>query len=146
MGSGFGKDGNMERTFVMLKPDALQRGLAGEIIKRLEGKNYRIQRAQTMQLDPALLREHYNHVVNQPFYPDMEAYMTSGPVLAMIIEGEDVIRGVRMLMGATRFEEALPGTIRGDLAGSTTKNLIHGADSPENAETEIRRFFGEGKA
>ena len=136
----------MERTFVMLKPDALQRGLAGEIIKRLEGKNYRIQRAETMQLDPALLREHYSHVVNQPFYPDMETYMTSGPVLAMIIEGEDVIRGVRMLMGATRFEEALPGTIRGDLAGSTTKNLIHGADSPENAETEIRRFFGEGKA
>lgn len=136
----------MERTFVMLKPDALQRGLAGEIIKRLEGKNYRIQRAETMQLDPALLREHYSHVVNQPFYPGMETYMTSGPVLAMIIEGEDVIRGVRMLMGATRFEEALPGTIRGDLAGSTTKNLIHGADSPENAETEIRRFFGEGKA
>ena len=136
----------MERTFVMLKPDALQRGLAGEIIKRLEGKNYRIQRAVTMQLDPALLREHYRHVSDRPFYPEMEAYMTSGPVLAMIIEGKDVIRGVRMLMGATRFEEALPGTIRGDLAGSTTKNLIHGADSPENAETEIRRFFGEGKA
>ena len=136
----------MERTFVMLKPDALKRGLAGEIIKRLEGKNYRIQRAQTMQLDPALLREHYRHVSDQPFYPEMEAYMTSGPVLAMILEGKDVIRGVRMLMGATRFEEALPGTIRGDLAGSTTKNLIHGADSPENAEIEIRRFFGEGKA
>ena len=136
----------MERTFVMLKPDALKRGLAGEIIKRLEGKNYRIQRVQTMQLDPALLREHYRHVSDQPFYPEMEAYMTSGPVLAMILEGKDVIRGVRMLMGATRFEEALPGTIRGDLAGSTTKNLIHGADSPENAETEIRRFFGEGKA
>lgn len=136
----------MERTFVMLKPDALKRGLAGEIIKRLEGKNYRIQRVQTMQLDPALLREHYRHVSDQPFYPEMEAYMTSGPVLAMILEGKDVIRGVRMLMGATRFEEALPGTIRGDLAGSTTKNLIHGADSPENAEIEIRRFFGEGKA
>ena len=136
----------MERTFVMLKPDALQRGLAGEIIKRLEGKNYRIQRAETMLLDPALLREHYRHVADQPFYPDMEYYMTSGPVLAMILEGKNVIRGVRMLMGATRFEEALPGTIRGDFAGSTTKNLIHGADSPENAETEIRRFFGEGKA
>ena len=146
MVSGFGKDRKMERTFVMLKPDALQRGLAGEIIKRLEGKGYRIQRAETMQLDPALLREHYHHVSDQPFYPEMEAYMTSGPVLAMILEGKDVIRGVRMLMGATRFEEALPGTIRGDLAGSTTKNLIHGADSPENAEIEIRRFFGEGKA
>ena len=146
MGFGYGKDKKMERTFVMLKPDALQRGLAGEIIKRLEGKNYRIQRAVTMQLDPALLREHYRHVSDRPFYPEMEAYMTSGPVLAMILEGKDVIRGVRMLMGATRFEEALPGTIRGDLAGSTTKNLIHGADSPENAETEIRRFFGEGKA
>jgi len=146
MGLGYGIDPKMERTFVMLKPDALQRGLAGEIIKRLEGKNYRIQKAETMHLDPALLREHYRHVADQSFYPEMEAYMTSGPVLAMIIEGKDVIRGVRMLMGATRFEEALPGTIRGDLAGSTTKNLIHGADSPENAETEIGRFFGEGKA
>lgn len=146
MGFGFGKDTNVERTFVMLKPDALQRGLSGEIIRRLEGKGYRIQKAETLRLDSALLRKHYSHVADQPFYPDMEAYMTSGPVLAMIIEGKDVIRGVRMLMGATRFEEALPGTIRGDLAGSTTKNLIHGADSPENAETEIRRFFGEGKA
>lgn len=143
MGFGYGKDKKMERTFVMLKPDALQRGLAGEIIKRLEGKGYRIQRVETMHLEPALLREHYRHVVDLPFYPEMEAYMTSGPVLAIILEGKEVIRGVRILMGATRFEEALPGTIRGDLAGSTTKNLIHGADSPESAEAEIRRFFGE---
>lgn len=143
MGFGYGKDKKMERTFVMLKPDALQRGLAGEIIKRLEGKGYRIQRVETMHLEPALLREHYRHVVDLPFYPEMEAYMTSGPVLAIILEGKDVIRGVRILMGATQFEEALPGTIRGDLAGSTTKNLIHGADSPESAEAEIRRFFGE---
>jgi len=136
----------MERTFVMLKPDALQRGLAGEIIKRLEGKGYRIRKAAVMQLEPALLREHYSHVADQPFYPEMEAYMMSGPVLAMILESPDVIRGVRILMGATRFEEALPGTIRGDLAGSTTMNLIHGADSAASAETEIRRFFGEEHA
>ena len=136
----------MERTFVMLKPDALQRGLAGEIIKRLEGKGYRIRKAAVMQLEPALLREHYSHVADQPFYPEMEAYMMSGPVLAMILEGPDVIRGVRILMGATRFEEALPGTIRGDLAGSTTMNLIHGADSAVSAEREIRRFFGEEQA
>lgn len=131
----------MERTYVMLKPDAIKRGLVGEILGRLEKKGYRIVEARMMNLDSSLLREHYAHVAEEPFYPGMEAYMMSGPVLAVIAEGENVVQGTRILMGATKFEEAKPGTVRGDLAMSTTINLMHSADSPENAEIEIARFF-----
>ena len=133
----------MERTYIMLKPDALQRGIAGQIIARIERKGYRITHMKTMQLDEAILREHYAHIVDKPFFPPTVDYMTSGPVLAMVVEGENVIGGMRMLMGPTRNEDAMPGTIRGDFASSTTFNVIHGSDSPENAEIEIRRFFGE---
>ncbi len=133
----------MERTYIMLKPDALQRGIAGQIIARIERKGYRITHMKTMQLDEAILREHYAHIVDKPFFPPTVDYMTSGPVLAMVVEGENVIGGMRMLMGPTKNEDAMPGTIRGDFASSTTFNVIHGSDSPENAEIEIRRFFGE---
>lgn len=133
----------MERTYVMLKPDAVKRNLIGEIIARIERKGYHIARIQMMTLEKSLLRQHYAHVADKPFYPEMEAYMTSGPVVAMIVEGENVIAGVRMLMGATKFEDALPGTIRGDYAQSTTCNVIHGSDGPETAEIEIERFFGK---
>ena len=110
----------MERTYIMLKPDALQRGIAGEIIARIERKGYRIARMQTMQLDEAILREHYAHIVDKPFFPPTVEYMTSGPVLAMVVEGENVIQGMRTLMGPTKNEDAMPGTIRGDFASSTT--------------------------
>ena len=133
----------MERTYIMLKPDALQRGIAGQIIARIERKGYRITHMKTMQLDEAILREHYAPIVDKPFFPPTVDYMTSGPVLAMVVEGENVIAGMRTLMGPTRNEDAMPGTIRGDFASSTTYNVIHGSDSPENAEIEIRRFFGE---
>ncbi|MDO5142579.1 MAG: nucleoside-diphosphate kinase [Eubacteriales bacterium] len=133
----------MERTYIMLKPDALQRGIAGEIIARIERKGYRITHLKTMQLDEAILREHYAHIVDQPFFPPTVAYMTSGPVVAMVVEGEGVIQGMRRLMGPTKNEDALPGTIRGDFACSTTHNVIHGSDAPATAEAEIRRFFGE---
>lgn len=132
----------MERTYVMLKPDAISRKLAGQIIARIEAKGYKIIDLKVINLDEKKLREHYAHVANEPFYPKMESYMMSGPVWAMIVEGENVVQGIRILMGATKFENALPGTIRGDFASSTTENLIHGSDSPENAEIEIKRFFG----
>lgn len=132
----------VEQTYIMLKPDALRRGLTGEILQRIERKGYRIVRMQTMQLDEAILRAHYAHIVDKPFFPDTVAYMTSGPVLAMVVEGEQAVKGMRMLMGATRFEDAMPGTIRGDFAHSTTENVIHGSDSVENAAIEIARFFG----
>ena len=131
-----------EQTYIMLKPDALKRGLAGEIIARIERKGYRIADAKMMKLNEALLKEHYAHIADKPFFPDIVAYMTSGPVLAMIVEGENAVKGMRILMGATRFEEAEAGTIRGDYAASTSENLIHGSDGPETAQAEIRRFFG----
>ena len=126
----------------MLKPDALQRNLIGEIISRIERKGYKIADCKMMNLDEAILREHYAHIVDKSFFPETLEYMTSGPVLAMIVEGENAIRGMRALMGATKFEDAAAGTIRGDYASSTTYNIIHGSDSPENAEIEIKRFFG----
>lgn len=131
----------MERTYIMLKPDALKRGVAGEIISRIERKGYKIAEAKTMQLGEDILKEHYAHIADKPFFPELVEYMTSGPVLAMIVEGPDVVLGMRILMGATKFEEAAPGTIRGDYAFCTTENLIHGSDSVENAEIEIKRFF-----
>ena len=88
------------------------------------------------------LREHYAHLLDKPFFPELVEYMTSGPVLAMVVEGENAVRGMRILMGATKYEDAAAGTIRGDLATSTTENIIHGSDSPENAEIEIARFVG----
>lgn len=131
----------MERTYIMLKPDALKRGVAGEIISRIERKGYKIVEAKTMQLGEEVLKEHYAHIADKPFFPELVEYMTSGPVLAMIVEGPDVVLGMRILMGLTKFEEAQPGTIRGDYAFCTTENLIHGSDSVENAEIEIKRFF-----
>lgn len=94
-----------------------------------------------MRLDETVLREHYAHIVDKPFFPEIVEYMTSGPVWAMIVEGESAVKGMRILMGATKFEEAAAGTIRGDFAFCTTENLIHGSDSAENAEIEINRFF-----
>ena len=133
----------MDRTYIMLKPDALKRGLAGEILARIEKKGYKFADMKLMQLNKAILKEHYAHIADRPFFPDLVAYMTSGPVLAMIVEGPDVVLGMRILMGATKFEEAAPGTIRGDYAFCTTDNLIHGSDSKENAEIEIKRFFNK---
>jgi nucleoside-diphosphate kinase len=132
----------MERTYIMLKPDAVERKLTGRIIDRIEEKGYRIVAIKVMNLNKEILREHYAHVADKPFYPHMESYMMSGPAWGMIVEGENVIQGMRMLMGATKFEDAFPGTIRGDFAKSTTENVIHGSDSQENAEIEIKRFFG----
>ncbi|MDD5952748.1 MAG: nucleoside-diphosphate kinase [Oscillospiraceae bacterium] len=132
----------MERTYIMLKPDAIKRGLMGEVISRIERKGYRIVDCKMMHLDEAILREHYAHIADKPFFPEIVEYMTSGPVLGMIVEGENAVQGMRIIMGATKFEEAAAGTIRGDYAFCTGQNIIHGSDSIENAEIEIKRFFG----
>ena len=134
----------MERTYIMLKPDCVKRGLMGEVISRIENKGFKIVKMEMKNLDEAILREHYAHVADKPFFPGMLEYMTSGPVVAMIVEGENVISGMRGLMGATKYEDALAGTIRGDYATSTNYNIIHGSDGPDTAEIEIKRFFGEG--
>ncbi|MDD2757628.1 MAG: nucleoside-diphosphate kinase [Candidatus Pacebacteria bacterium] len=132
----------MERTYIMLKPDAVKRHLMGEVISRIERKGFNIINMKMITLNEAVLKEHYAHLVEKPFFPEIVEYMVSGPVLAMIVEGNDVVKGMRFLMGATNWLEANPGTIRGDYANSTTENLIHGSDSVENAEIEIKRFFG----
>ena len=131
----------IEQTYIMLKPDALKRNLIGKIIARIERKGYKIVDAKMIHLNEAILKEHYAHIADKPFFPEILAYMMSGPVLAMIVEGENAIAGMRILMGATKFEEATAGTIRGDFAMSTGENVIHGSDSKETAAAEIKRFF-----
>ena len=132
----------IERTYIMLKPDAIERGLMGAVISRIENKGYKIVDAKMMNLDEAILREHYAHIADRPFFPEIVEYMTRGPVFGMIVEGENAVKGMRIIMGATKFEDAAAGTIRGDFANCTAENVIHGSDSVENAEIEIKRFFG----
>lgn len=133
---------SMERTYIMLKPDCIKRGLIGNVITRIENKGYRIADTKMMNLNEQILVEHYAHLKDRPFFKDIVKYMTSGPVLGMIVEGENAVKGMRILIGATNFEEAQAGTIRGDYAFSTSENIIHGSDSLENAKIEIKRFFG----
>ena len=130
-----------QQTYIMLKPDCLKRGLMGEVISRIEKKGYRIVQAQLMTLDAPINAEHYAHLIDKPFYPKLEQFMLSGPVFGMVVEGEEVIQGMRAMMGPTNVFEAAPGTIRGDYATDVTYNLIHGSDSPETAKVEINRFF-----
>lgn len=131
----------MERTYIMLKPDAVERKLIGEIITRIERKGFKIASLKMFNLNEEILKEHYSHLVEKPFFGEIVDYMVSGPVVGMIVEGNDVVQGMRNIIGATRWLEAQAGTIRGDYGNDTTTNLIHGSDSVENAEIEIKRFF-----
>lgn len=131
----------MEKTYIMLKPDALQRKLAGQIISRIEEKGFVIEELKTIMLTEEILKEHYSHIADKPFFPEIVEYMTRGPVVGMVVAGDDVIEGMRRLMGPTEWEEALPGTIRGDFGLSTGENIIHGSDAVETAEIEINRFM-----
>lgn len=132
----------IEKTYIMLKPDCIKRKLMGRVIARIEDKGYDIVDAKMMNLDEAILKEHYSHLADKPFFPEIVEFMTSGPVLGMIVQGENAVKGMRNLMGPTQFEESIAGSIRGDYAFNTGENIIHGSDSPENAEIEIKRFFG----
>jgi len=133
-----------ERTFVMLKPDCIKRGLIGEVIGRIEQKGWRIVDAGTRILDAAFLYSFYAHIKEQPFFLEVFDYMLSGTVLGLIVEGEGVVSGMRRITGPTYIDEAPPGTIRGDFATSSTNSLIHASHNEENAETECRIFFGRG--
>jgi nucleoside-diphosphate kinase len=131
-----------QRTLVLLKPDAVARGLIGEIVSRIERKaNWRITAMELRTLDSATLEQHYAEHVGKPFYEPLMGFMSSGPSVAMIVEGESVIEGVRLLAGKTNPLEAGPGTIRGDFATITRENLIHASDSESSAEREIKIFF-----
>ncbi|MCX7921787.1 MAG: nucleoside-diphosphate kinase [Clostridia bacterium] len=133
----------MERTLVILKPDAVRRKLIGEIVGRFEKKNFDIAHLKVMNISAEVAETHYAHVKHLPFFGTMIEFITSGPVVAMIIEGNKVIQSVRSMIGKTSSFEALPGTIRGDYGSHDFENLIHASDSTESAEEEIKRFFPE---
>jgi len=135
----------VERTLIIIKPDAVQRGLIGEIIARFERRGLRIVGMKLMQIDEALARRHYAVHEGKPFYEPLVAYITSGPVVVMALEGKDAIAIARRTMGATNPAEALPGTIRADFGIEIGRNLVHGSDGPETAAFELDLFFEEGE-
>lgn len=135
----------MEKTLVLIKPNAVQRGLVGEIIARFERKGLYLAGLKMMQLDDAILAEHYAHLKERAFFPLLRDSMMVSPVVAMCVAGLDAVETVRLMVGATNSRKALPGTIRGDFSMSGEQNVIHASDSIENAELEIKRFFSEGE-
>jgi nucleoside-diphosphate kinase len=135
----------MEQTLILLKPDCLEAKAAGEVIGRFEAAGFAIVAAKVIQLRSDSLREHYAHVADKPFYPEIEAFMSSRPVIALVLEGKGVIDRVRELLGPTDSTAAPKGTIRGDLGTDKMKNIAHASDSPENARAEIARFFRPGE-
>ncbi|MBE3578748.1 nucleoside-diphosphate kinase [Caldanaerobacter subterraneus] len=133
----------MEVTLAIVKPDGVKRGLIGEILKRYENKGLRLKAAKVVTPSIELLEKHYEEHKGKPFFKPLIEYMSSGPVFAMVLEGENAVKLVRMINGATKVEDALPGTIRGDFASSTTYNVVHGSDSVESAKREIALWFPE---
>ena len=131
----------VERTLVLVKPDAMRRALAGEIISRLERRGLELRAARLLTVDRSLAEEHYAEHTEKPVFGALVEFITSGPTLAVVVEGEGAIKVVRTTMGATNPADAAPGTIRGDLSLSMPDNLVHGSDSPESAEREIRLWF-----
>lgn len=135
----------MQTTLVIIKPSGIQRGISGEVISRFEKKGLIIAGIKMMELSEPLLREHYAHLVNRPFFPSLLRSMMATPVIVMAIKGVDAVEVVRGMTGATNARKALPGTIRGDYAMSGQENIVHASDSPENASIEIARFFKAGE-
>lgn len=134
----------MERTLILLKPDAVQRGLVGQVLSRFEQKGLKIAAMKLMQITPELAARHYEAHKERKFYPGLVKFMTSSPVVALALEGIDAVKICRTLMGATFGADAAPGTIRGDFGVSRSYNLVHGSDSPEAAARELGLFFPEG--
>lgn len=135
----------MERTFLMVKPDGVQRGLIGEIVSRFENKGMQLIACKLLRMDRSMAERHYSEHKGKPFYESLIQFITSGPVFAMVWEGDEVIALSRMMLGKTNSIEAAPGTIRGDYAVHTQFNLIHGSDSPASAAAEIANFFEPGE-
>ena len=133
----------MERTFVLLKPDCVQRRLMGRVLTRFEDKGLNLIALKMLQVTPALAQKHYAEHVNKPFYPGLEEFITGSPIVAMVIEGLEAIRVVRDMLGATSGLRAAAGTIRGDFSSSRQMNLVHASDGPESAQREIALYFGD---
>lgn len=131
----------MDKTLIILKPDCMEQKRAGEVIARFEKEGFEIIACKMMALSVDLLREHYAHVADKPFFPEIEEFMKSRPVVVMILQGANIIERVRDLLGPTNSTVAPKGTIRGDMGTDMMKNIAHASDSPENARLEIERFF-----
>ena len=134
-----------ERTLVLCKPDAVQRGCVGQIVSRFEQKGLKIAGMKMLHVDEAFANRHYQEHLEKAFYPRLRDFITSSPVIALAIEGDNAVEIVRTLMGTTNPQNAAPGTIRGDFGINLTKNLVHGSDSPASAEREIGLFFDESE-
>lgn len=131
----------MEKTLILIKPDAIQRGIAGSVLNRLEKKGLKIAGIKMLQLTDELLKEHYSHIADKPFFKGIADFMKNTPVIACVIEGVDCVETVRRLCGVTKAREAQVGTIRGDLAMSIQTNVVHASDSLDSAKKEVARFF-----
>jgi len=131
----------MQKTFVIFKPDAMEKRVVGTILSRFEAAGFDVIGCKMGRLSPALLREHYAHVANKPFYPDIEQFMSSRPVIMMALQGDNIVQRVRDLLGPTDSRVAPKGTIRGDFGTEMMKNVVHASDSVENAQAELARFF-----
>jgi len=135
----------MDTTLILLKPDCVTKGNVGEVISRFERAGFKIRGCKMMRLNDAVLEDHYSHIADKPFFPEVLTFMQSSPVIALAISGEKVIERVRELAGPTDSRKAAPGTIRGDLGVDVMVNVVHASDSPETAAAELQRFFGEGE-
>ena len=133
---------SLENTFIMVKPDGVTRGLVGEVIGRLERKGLRLEKIRSLTIDEGMAGVHYGEHIDKPFFGELVEFITSGPVVAMEWSGESAVSVARTLMGATDPKSAAPGTIRGDLGLIVTNNIVHGSDSTESAERELKIFFG----
>ncbi len=131
-----------QRTFVMVKPDGVARRLVGEVVRRIEAKGYAIVEMRMLIIGTDLAERHYAEHVDKPFFSELVSFITSGPVVAMVVEGTGAVAGMRKIMGATNPLEAGPGSIRGDYATVITENIVHGSDSPQSAAREVDLFFG----
>jgi nucleoside-diphosphate kinase len=134
----------MDRTLILVKPDAFERGLTGEVIARFERKGLTIAALKLMQVDRDLAERHYAEHAEKPFFGELVEFITRGPLVAMVLEGQNAVKAARQVIGATDPVEAAPGSIRGDFAVEVTFNLVHGSDSAESAEREANLFFPEG--
>ena len=131
-----------QQTLILVKPDGVKRRLIGEVISRIEAKGFTIKELRLATIDESLAKKHYAEHVDKPFFGELVSFITSGPLVAMVVEGVDAVAGMRQLMGATNPLEAAPGSIRGDFATIIGENIVHGSDSPESAEREVNLFFG----
>ncbi len=135
----------LERTLILVKPDGVQRRLIGRIVSRIEDKGLQIVAMKMLQITPEMSRQHYAEHVSKPFYPELEGFITSGPVVALVIEGPEAVSVMRTLMGATNGRASAPGTIRGDYGASRQMNLIHGSDGVDSAKKEIAVYFKDSE-